>query len=171
MGCVDDKFVKNVVQVCGMLGVECLFLQVLIGDNGLMLIENVLWGVVVLVMLFINLVVMVINNVISLIVVGNSVVFVLYLVVKKVFQWVIIFFNQVVVVVGGLENLLVIVVNLDIEIVQWLFKYFGIGLLVVIGGEVVVDVVCKYINKCLIVVGVGNFLVVVDEIVDLLCVV
>lgn len=84
MGCVEDKFVKNVVQVCGMLGVECLILQVFIGDNGLMLIENVFWGVVVLVMLFINLVVMVINNVISLIVVGNSVVFVFYLVVKKV---------------------------------------------------------------------------------------
>lgn len=171
MGCVEDKFVKNVVQVCGMSGVECFFLQVLIGDNGLILIENVFWDVVVLVILFINLVVIVINNVISLIVVGNSVIFVLYLVVKKVFQWVIMLFNQVIVVVGGLENLLVIVVNLDIEIVQCLFKFLGIGFLVVIGGEVVVEVVCKYINKCLIVVGVGNLLVVVDEIVDFVCVV
>lgn len=68
-------------------------------------------------MFFINLAVIVINNVISLIVVGNSVIFVLYLAVKKVFQWVIMLFNQVIVVVGGLENLLVIVVNLDIEIV------------------------------------------------------
>lgn len=57
----------------------------LIGDNGLILIENVFWGVVVLVMFFINLVVIVINNVISLIVVGNSVIFVSYSVVKKVF--------------------------------------------------------------------------------------
>lgn len=26
MGCVEDKFVKNVVQVCGISGVECFFL-------------------------------------------------------------------------------------------------------------------------------------------------
>lgn len=57
----------------------------LIGDNGLILIENVFWGVVVSVTFFINSAVIVINNVISLIVAGNSVIFVSYSAAKKVF--------------------------------------------------------------------------------------
>ncbi|SQB28410.1 ethanolamine utilization aldehyde dehydrogenase [Citrobacter koseri] len=76
MGRVEDKLAKNVAQARGTPGVECLSPQVLTGDNGLTLIENAPWGgcghrsrrppirrATV------------INNAISLIAAGNSVVF------------------------------------------------------------------------------------------------
>ncbi|VTM57946.1 acetaldehyde dehydrogenase [Klebsiella pneumoniae] len=54
---------------------ECLTPQVLTGDNGLTLIENAPWGVVASVTPSTNPAATVINNAISLIAAGNSVVF------------------------------------------------------------------------------------------------
>lgn len=75
MGRVEDKFAKNVAQARGTPGVECLSPQVLTGDNGLTLIENAPWGVVASVTPSTNPAATVINNAISLIAAGNSVVF------------------------------------------------------------------------------------------------
>jgi aldehyde dehydrogenase len=74
MGRVEDKFAKNVAQA-RTPGVECLSPQVLTGDNGLTLIENAPWGVVASVTPSTNPAATVINNAISLIAAGNSVVF------------------------------------------------------------------------------------------------
>lgn len=60
--------------------------------------------------------------------------------------------------------MLVTVANPDIETAQRLFKYRGIGLLVVTGGEAV-DAARKHTNKRLI-AGAGNPPVVVDETAD-----
>lgn len=65
------------------------------------------------------------------------------------------------------ENLLVTVANPDIETAQRLFKFPGIGLLVVTGGEAVVEAARKHTNKRLIAAGAGNPPVVVDETADL----
>ncbi|OZI03317.1 aldehyde dehydrogenase EutE [Salmonella enterica subsp. enterica serovar Heidelberg] len=156
MGRVDDKFAKNVAQARGTPGVECLSPQVLTGDNGLTLIENAPWGVVASVTPSTNPAATVINNAISLIAAGNSVVFAPHPAL-----------NQAVVAAGGPENLLVTVANPDIETAQRLFKYPGIGLLVVTGGEAVVDAARKHTNKRLIAAGAGNPPVVVDETADL----
>lgn len=75
MGRVEDKFAKNVAQARGTPGVECLSPQVLTGDNGLTLIENAPWGVVASVTPSTNPAATVINNAISLIAAGNSVIF------------------------------------------------------------------------------------------------
>ncbi|ENE2559973.1 aldehyde dehydrogenase EutE [Salmonella enterica] len=180
MGRVDDKFAKNVAQArgtpgveClspqarGTPGVECLSPQVLTGDNGLTLIENAPWGVVASVTPSTNPAATVINNAISLIAAGNSVVFAPHPAAKKVSQRAITLLNQAVVAAGGPENLLVTVANPDIETAQRLFKYPGIGLLVVTGGEAVVDAARKHTNKRLIAAGAGNPPVVVDETADL----
>ncbi|MBM0088674.1 aldehyde dehydrogenase EutE [Salmonella enterica subsp. enterica serovar Typhi] len=143
MGRVDDKFAKNVAQARGTPGVECLSPQVLTGDNGLTLIENAPWGVVASVTPSTNPAA------------------------KKVSQRAITLLNQAVVAAGGPENLLVTVANPDIETAQRLFKYPGIGLLVVTGGEAVVDAARKHTNKRLIAAGAGNPPVVVDETADL----
>lgn len=74
MGRVEDKFAKNVAQARDTPGVECLSPQVLTGDNGLTLIENAP-GVVASVTLSTNPAATVINNAISLIAAGNSVIF------------------------------------------------------------------------------------------------
>lgn len=97
-----------------------------------------------------------INNAISLIAAGNSVVFAPHPAAKKVSQRAITLLNQAVVAAGGPENLLVTVANPDIETAQRLFKYPGIGLLVVTGGEAVVDAARKHTNKRLIAAGAGN---------------
>ena len=127
MGRVEDKFAKNVAQARGTPGVECLTPQVLTGDNGLTLIENAPWGVVASVTPSTNPAATVINNAISLIAAGNSVVFAPHPAAKKVSQRAITLLNQAVVAAGGPANLLVTVANPDIDTAQRLFKYPGIG--------------------------------------------
>lgn len=143
MGRVEDKFAKNVAQARGTPGVECLSPQVLTGDNGLTLIENAPWGVVASVTPSTNPAA------------------------KKVSQRAITLLNLAIVAAGGPENLLVTVTNPDIETAQRLFKFPGIGLLVVTGGEAVVEAARKHTNKRLIAAGAGNPPVVVDETADL----
>ncbi len=109
----------------------------------------------------------VINNAISLIAAGNSVIFAPHPAAKKVSQRAITLLNQAIVAAGGPENLLVTVANPDIETAQRLFKFPGIGLLVVTGGEAVVEAARKHTNKRLIAAGAGNPPVVVDETADL----
>ena len=89
----------------------------------------------------------VINNAISLIAAGNSVIFAPHPAAKKVSQRAITLLNQAIVAAGGPENLLVTVANPDIETAQRLFKFPGIGLLVVTGGEAVVEAARKHTNK------------------------
>lgn len=101
MGRVEDKFAKNVAQARGTPGVECLTPQVLTGDNGLTLIENAPWGVVASVTPSTNPAATVINNAISLIAAGNSVVFAPHPAAKKVSQRAITLLNQAVVAAGG----------------------------------------------------------------------
>ncbi|MDO0538828.1 aldehyde dehydrogenase family protein, partial [Escherichia coli] len=167
MGRVEDKFAKNVAQARGTPGVECLSPQVLTGDNGLTLIENAPWDVVASVTPSTNPAATVINNAISLIAAGNSVIFAPHPAAKKVSQRAITLLNQAIVAAGGPENLLVTVANPDIETAQRLFKFPGIGLLVVTGGEAVVEAARKHTNKRLIAAGAGNPPVVVDETADL----
>ncbi|HAJ5669028.1 TPA: aldehyde dehydrogenase EutE [Escherichia coli] len=143
MGRVEDKFAKNVAQARGTPGVECLSPQVLTGDNGPTLIENAPWGVVASVTPSTNPAA------------------------KKVSQRAITLLNLAIVAAGGPENLLVTVTNPDIETAQRLFKFPGIGLLVVTGGEAVVEAARKHTNKRLIAAGAGNPPVVVDETADL----
>lgn len=139
----------------------------LTGDNGLTLIENAPWGVVASVTPSTNPAATVINNAISLIAAGNSVIFAPHPAAKKVSQRAITLLNQAIVAAGGPENLLVTVANPDIETAQRLFKFPGIGLLVVTGGKAVVEAARKHTNKRLIAAGAGNPPVVVDETADL----
>lgn len=167
MGRVEDKYAKNVAQAQGTPGVECLSPQVLTGDNGLTLIENAPWGVVASVTPSTNPAATVINNAISLIAAGNSVVFAPHPAAKGVSQRAITLLNEAIVAAGGPANLLVTVVKPDIDTAQRLFKYPGIGLLVVTGGEAVVEAARKHTDKRLIAAGAGNPPVVVDETADI----
>jgi len=163
MGRVADKYAKNVSQARGTPGMECLSAEVLTGDHGLTLIENAPWGVVASVTPSTNPAATIINNAISMIAAGNSVVFAPHPSAKEVSQHTISLLNNAIMAVGGPENLLVTVQNPDIETAQRLFKYPGIGLLVVTGGEAVVEAARKHTDKRLIAAGSGNPPVVVDE--------
>lgn len=74
MGRVEDKFAKTSLRRAARQALS-VSPQVLTGDNGLTLIENAPWGVVASVTPSTNPAATVINNAISLIAAGNSVIF------------------------------------------------------------------------------------------------
>lgn len=167
MGRVADKTAKNIAQAKGTPGTECLRPEVLTGDHGLTLIENAAWGVIASVTPSTNPAATAINNAISMIAAGNSIVFAPHPAAKKVSQRTITLLNEAIIAAGGPANLLVTVANPNIETAQRLFKYSGIGLLVVTGGDAVVESARKHTNKRLIAAGAGNPPVVVDETADI----
>lgn len=167
MGRVEDKIAKNLSQARHTPGVECLTPRVLSGDNGLTLIENAAWGVIASVTPSTNPAATVINNAISMIAAGNTVVFAPHPAAKRVSQLAISRINEAVVAAGGPDNVVVTVAEPNIETAQKLFRYPGINLLVVTGGEAVVVEARKHTDKRLIAAGAGNPPVVVDETADI----
>lgn len=167
MGRVEDKIAKNLSQARHTPGVECLSPRVLSGDHGLTLIENAAWGVIASVTPSTNPAATVINNAISMIAAGNTVVFAPHPAAKRVSQLAVTRINEAVVAAGGPDNVVVTVAEPTIEIAQKLFRYPGINLLVVTGGEAVVEAARKHTDKRLIAAGAGNPPVVVDETADI----
>lgn len=163
MGRVADKFVKNVAQARHTPGVECLVPTVLSGDHGLTLMENAAWGVIASVTPSTNPAATVINNAISMIAAGNTVVFAPHPAAKGVSQRAVTLLNEAVVAAGGPRNVITTVLNPNIATAQQLFSYPGINLLTVTGGEAVVEEARKHTDKRLIAAGAGNPPVVVDE--------
>jgi len=144
-------------------GVECLVPTVLSGDHGLTLMENAAWGVIASVTPSTNPAATVINNAISMIAAGNTVVFAPHPAAKGVSQRAVTLINEAVVAAGGPRNVITTVANPNIATAQQLFSYPGINLLTVTGGEAVVEEARKHTDKRLIAAGAGNPPVVVDE--------
>lgn len=163
MGRVADKFMKNVAQARHTPGVECLVPTVLSGDHGLTLMENAAWGVIASVTPSTNPAATVINNAISMVAAGNTVVFAPHPAAKGVSQRAVTLINEAVVAAGGPRNIVTTVATPNIATAQQLFSYPGIHLLTVTGGEAVVEEARKHTDKRLIAAGAGNPPVVVDE--------
>jgi len=167
MGRVDDKIAKNLAQARHTPGPECLAPLALSGDRGLTLIENAAWGVIASVTPSTNPAATVINNAISMISAGNTVVFAPHPAAKRVSQRAISLINEAVVAAGGPNNVVTTVAEPNIETAQRLFRYPGINLLTVTGGEAVVHAARQHTDKRLIAAGAGNPPVVVDESADI----
>ncbi|MGD9900173.1 MAG: aldehyde dehydrogenase family protein [Calditrichaceae bacterium] len=167
MGRVEDKILKNISQSQKTPGIEDLQPQALSGDHGLTLTENAAWGVIASVTPSTNPAATVINNSISMVSAGNAVVFAPHPGAKRVSLRAITILNEAIVSAGGPPNLLTTVAEPSIESAQQLFIYPGIDLLVVTGGEGVVEAARKMTNKRLMAAGAGNPPVVVDETADI----
>lgn len=163
MGRVEDKVQKNVAQARLTPGLECLHPTVITGDRGLTLIENASWGVIASVTPSTNPACTIINNAISMVAAGNAVVFAPHPAAKLTSQRTIALINEAVIAMGGPEGVVVTVAEPTIEVAKRLFRYPGINLLVVTGGEAVVDAARSHTDKRLIAAGAGNPPVVVDE--------
>src|SRR5438105_9787824 len=100
MGRVADKFAKNLSQARHTPGVECLTPTALAGDHGLTLIENAAWGVIASVTPSTNPAATIINNAISMIAAGNTVVFAPHPTAKGVSQRAVTLINEAVVAAG-----------------------------------------------------------------------
>jgi aldehyde dehydrogenase len=166
-GRVEDKIKKNLAQAEMTPGVEDLQPEAISGDHGLTLTEKAPWGVVASVTPSTNPAATVINNGISLIASGNAVIFAPHPAAKNVSQKTISILNDAIRSVGGPSYLLTSVAEPSIEAAQELFVYPGINLLVVTGGEGVVNAARKVTDKRLMAAGAGNPPVVVDETADI----
>jgi aldehyde dehydrogenase len=167
MGRIEDKIKKNLLVADHTPGPEILSPGAISGDSGLTLIENAPWGVIASVTPSTNPGATVINNAISMISGGNAVVFAPHPAAKRVTQETIRILNRAIVSETGINNLMVCVLEPSIEVAQQLFTQPGINLLVVTGGEAVVEAARKSTNKRLIAAGAGNPPVVVDDTADL----
>ncbi len=167
MGRVDDKIAKNISQAERTPGIEDLEPRALSGDHGLTIIENAAWGVIASVTPSTNPAATIINNSISMIAAGNAVVYAPHPAAKKVSHRTINILNEAITAVGGPANLITTVAEPSIETAQKLFTYPGIDLLVVTGGEAVVNAAKKVTDKRLMAAGAGNPPTVVDETADI----
>ncbi len=167
MGRIEDETKKNILVADRTPGPEFLSPSAISGDTGLTLVENAPWGVIASVTPSTNPAATVINNAISMVSGGNSVVFAPHPAAKRVTQEAIKLMNKAIVEECGIHNLLVCVREPSIEVAQQLFTMEGIHLLVVTGGEAVVEAARKSTNKRLMAAGAGNPPVVVDETADL----
>jgi aldehyde dehydrogenase len=167
MGRIEDKIKKNLLVANRTPGPEIISPSAISGDTGLTLIENAPWGVIASVTPSTNPAATVINNAISMVSGGNAVVFAPHPAAKRVTQEAIRLINRAVNADTGINNLLVCVREPSIEVAQQLFTQPGINLLVVTGGEAVVEAARKNTDKRLIAAGAGNPPVVVDDTADL----
>ncbi|HKK34510.1 MAG TPA: aldehyde dehydrogenase family protein [Desulfomicrobiaceae bacterium] len=167
MGRVEDKVKKNLLVADLTPGPRALNPRAISGDMGLTLIENAPWGVIASVTPSTNPAATVINNGISMISGGNAVVFAPHPSAKRVTQEAIKVLNKAIFEETGINNLMTCVKEPSIDAAQKLFVYPGIDLLVVTGGEGVVNAARKVTDKRLIAAGAGNPPVVVDETADL----
>ncbi len=163
MGRIEDKVKKNLLVAERTPGPEVLSPSAMSGDTGLTLIENAPWGVIASVTPSTNPAATVINNAISMLSGGNSVVFAPHPNAKRTTQEAIRILNKAVFEETGVADLLTCVKEPSIQMAQQLFTYPGVHLLVVTGGEGVVEAARKTTNKRLIAAGAGNPPVVVDE--------
>jgi aldehyde dehydrogenase len=167
MGRVEDKVKKNLLVANRTPGPEILSPSAISGDMGLTLVENAAWGVIASVTPSTNPAATVINNAISITSGGNAVVFAPHPGAKRTTQEAIRTLNKALVEETEINNLLVCVKEPTIDVAKQLFTHPGIDLLVVTGGEAVVEAARKTTNKRLIAAGPGNPPVVVDETGDL----
>jgi len=167
MGRIEDKVNKNLLVAERTPGPEILYPSAISGDAGLTLVENAPWGVIASVTPSTNPAATIINNAISMISGGNTVVFAVHPSAKRTTHEAIRTLNKAISEELGIDNLVTCVKEPSIEVAQKLFTYPGINLLVVTGGEAVVEAARKMTNKRLIAAGAGNPPVVVDETADI----
>jgi len=167
MGRVEDKIRKNLISADRTPGPEILSPGAVSGDTGLTLIENAPWGVIASITPSTNSAATVINNSISMISGGNSVVFGPHPSARRTSSETVRLLNEAVYEETGIENLMTCIRNPSIETAKQLFTFPGINLLVVTGGEAVVEAARKMTDKRLIAAGAGNPPVIVDETADL----
>ncbi len=134
MGRVEDKINKNLLAIDKTPGVEDLSSTAYTGDNGLTLVEMAPYGLIGSITPSTNSSETVINNSISMISAGNSVVFGPHPAAKGVSQKTVELLNGAIQSAGGPADLITTVMEPSIESSQILMKHKKVRLLVVTGG-------------------------------------
>jgi acyl-CoA reductase-like NAD-dependent aldehyde dehydrogenase len=165
-GRYEDKIIKNRLVARKTPGTEVLRAEAKTGDGGLTLFERAPFGVIGSITPCTNPTATIINNAISMVAAGNSVVFNVHPSAKECSIRTVDVINRAIVEVGGPANLVVTMAEPTIESAQALMVHPGIRLVVVTGGAGVVEAAMKS-GKRAICAGPGNPPIVVDETADL----
>jgi propionaldehyde dehydrogenase len=165
MGRIEDEIGKHMTVANKTPGLEILRTDAFSGDHGLTIEEMAPYGVIGAVTPVTHPTPTMINNAISIITAGNSVVFNAHPRSKRVFAYAIDVLNRAIAAVGGPVPLMACVAEPTLESSRELFAHPDIRLLLVTGGP---GVVAEALNssKKVIAAGPGNPPVVVDETAD-----
>lgn len=166
MGRVEDKISKFKLVAEKTPGLEDITSTAWSGDHGLTVVEMAPYGLIGAITPSTHPVPTLLNNAISIISAGNSVIFNPHPVSKNVFKYAVHLFNEAIISAGGPPNLITTVAEPTIETAQILFKHPKIRLLLVTGGPGVVKAAMAS-SKKVMAAGPGNPPVVVDETADI----
>lgn len=166
MGRPEDKVLKNLLTANKTPGPEYLETQAWSGDHGLTITEYAPYGVLASITPSTNPTSTIINNSISMVSAGNSVVFNAHPSAKQCSAYTVQLLNEAIMSAGGPANLLTCVVEPKIESAQALMVHKKVKLLVVTGGAGVVRQAMQS-GKRAVCAGPGNPPVVVDETADI----
>ena len=165
MGRYEDKVEKHLAVINKTPGPECLTTEALSGDNGLMLEEYAPFGVICSITPTTNPTETIINNTISMISGGNTVVFNVHPRAKRVSADCLQVLNRAIVEAGGPANLITMTREPTMENVDRLSANPKVRLMAGTGGMGMVNALLHSGKKC-IGAGAGNPPVIVDETAD-----
>ena len=166
IGDYEHKLIKNRLAAEKTPGTEDLLTEAITGDNGLTLVEYCPFGVIGAITPTTNPTETIINNSISMIAGGNTVVFSPHPRAKKVSQMTVKMLNKALIDNGAPPNLITMVEEPSIENTNKMIDNPGVRLLVATGGPSIVKKVLSSGKKA-IGAGAGNPPVVVDETADI----
>lgn len=166
MGRVDDKIEKHLVVCDKTPGTECLTTNAMTSDNGLMLEEFAPFGVIGSITPSTNPTETIINNTISMIAGGNSVVFNVHPGAKNVCAYCLKLLNKAIVEAGGPRDLITMAKEPTMENVTRMTENPKIRLMAGTGGMGMVNALLRS-GKKTIGAGAGNPPVVIDETADI----
>lgn len=166
MGRVEDKIKKNLLVATKTPGTEVLVAGATTGDHGLTLTDHAPFGVIGSIVPSTNPTETVINNGISMIAAGNTVVFNAHPGARNCTNRCVTILNNAMHQAGGPPALFTAVAEPDIKSAQAIMKHPSIRLLVVTGGAGVVSAAMAS-GKRVVAAGPGNPPSVVDETADL----
>ncbi|GHS92613.1 aldehyde dehydrogenase [Synergistales bacterium] len=161
-GNVPHKTLKNRLAAAKTPGIEDLHTTAYSGDDGLTIVECAPYGVIGSITPSTNPTATVINNSISMIAAGNSVVYNPHPVAKKASTETMRILNDAIVAAGGPSALITTVKNPTLQSGSTIMGHKDIKLLSITGGEAVVSVAMKS-GKKVIAAGPGNPPVIVDD--------
>lgn len=162
MGRWEDKVKKNLLAATKTPGVEDIQPVAYTGDHGLTLVERAPFGVIAAVTPSTNPTATVINNTISILAAGNSVIFAPHPAAKNCTHEAIRLINDAIVSAGSPSGLLSTVDPPSVEFTKALLNHPDVKLNLVTGGPAIVKVAMGT-GKKTIAAGPGNPPVVVDE--------
>jgi acyl-CoA reductase-like NAD-dependent aldehyde dehydrogenase len=162
LGRVSDKIEKNRLVAHKTPGMEILLPSATTGDHGLTLDELGSLGVIGSITPTTNATETILNNGISMIAAGNTVVFNVHPSAKRTLAWYVEQLNRACVEAGAPDNMMTMITEPSIESANAVMKHKGIRLLAVTGGGPVVKAALNS-GKRAVCAGPGNPPAVVDE--------